>query len=121
MCPHHVTGTHPWAHVHWELDQEVQGSLTPKPPVISSLGCCSQQQNEQHPMSAACRRERTARDLTCSSSTSAGSQQLPQPREVLDLLDLAHEHLDEQMGVARWRSVIGFGGFWSSVSTMEKP
>lgn len=72
-------------------------------------------------MSAACRRERTARDLTCSSSTSAGSQQLPQPREVLDLLDLAHEHLDEQMGVARWRSVIGFGGFWSSVSTMEKP
>lgn len=119
MCPHRGAETHAWAHVHWEPEQEVQGSLTPKPPVISSLGCCSQQQSEQHPISTACQRERTARDLTCSSNTSAGSQRLPRPRKVLDLLDLAHEHLDEQTGVARWRLVIGFGAFWSSVPTTE--
>lgn len=33
---------------------------------------------------------------------------MPRPREVLDLLDLAHQQPGEQPGTARWRPVIGF-------------
>lgn len=32
VCPHHAMGTHPWARVHWEPDQEVRGSLNPNHP-----------------------------------------------------------------------------------------
>lgn len=51
-----------------------RGGLTPKPLVVSSLGCCLQQQSEQQSVSALCQRERTASDLACPLNTSVGER-----------------------------------------------
>lgn len=51
-----------------------RGGLTPKPLVVSSLGCCLQQQSEQQSVSAPCQRERTASDLACPLNTSVGER-----------------------------------------------